>query len=122
MGKNILSIDDSSSMRQIIKSCLEKEGFKVFEAQDGLQGLEKINSSEIFDLFLVDVNMPNMDGISFVKELRKNHQYKNTPVVMLTTESQNEKKLEGQQAGATGWVIKPFNPEEFIKVVKRLTN
>ncbi len=121
MSKNILSVDDSSSMRQIIKSCLGKVGYTVSEASDGLEGLEKINAGEKYDLLIVDVNMPNMDGITFVKEVRKNGNYKTIPIIMLTTESQAEKKADGAIAGATGWVVKPFQPDEFIKVVERLT-
>ncbi len=121
MGKKVLSVDDSSTMRQIIKSCLEKEGYAVTEATDGLDGLEKVRSEDIYDLFLVDVNMPNMDGISFVKEIRKDARFSSTPILMLTTESLPEKKAEGAVAGATGWIIKPFNPDDFIKTINRVT-
>ena len=120
LTKSVLSVDDSSSMRQIIKSCLEKEGYNISEANNGLEALNKVQSGEKFDLFLVDVNMPEMDGISFVKELRKNSQYDKVPVVMLTTESQPEKRLQGAAAGATGWIVKPFDPAQFVKVVKKL--
>ncbi len=121
MGKKVLSVDDSSTMRQIIKSCLEKEGYTVTEAADGLDGLEKVKTEEAYDLFLVDVNMPNMDGISFVKEIRKDNRFSSTPILMLTTESLSEKKTEGAAAGATGWIVKPFNPDDFVKTINRVT-
>ncbi len=121
MGKRILSVDDSSSMRQIIKSCLEKEGYTVDEAEDGVVALDRAKDDKHINLFLVDVNMPNMDGITLVRELRKLDHYKNTPIIMLTTEGQAEKKSEGQKAGANGWIVKPFQPNEFLKVISRLT-
>ncbi len=122
MTKNILTVDDSPSMRQIIKSYLSRYGFNIQEAEDGLDALEKIKGGIPVDLFLVDVNMPNMDGISFVKELRKIQSYKGIPVLMLTTESMDNKKAEGAKAGATGWVVKPFDPDKFVKVIDRLLN
>ncbi|MDH4128451.1 MAG: response regulator [Spirochaetota bacterium] len=121
MVKHVLSVDDSPSMRMIIKSCLEKEGYQVTEACDGLDGLEKLKQGNEFNLLIVDFNMPNMDGISFVKEVRKLQTYNKIPIVMLTTESEALKKAEGARSGATGWITKPFDPEEFIKVVGRLT-
>ena len=121
MSKHILTVDDSPSMRMIIKSCLEKEGYQVSEACDGLDGLEKLKLTENYNLLLVDLNMPNMDGISFVKEVRKLNTYNKIPIVMLTTESEAIKKAEGAVAGATGWIVKPFEPEEFVKVIARLT-
>ena len=120
MNKKILSVDDSSSMRQIIKSCLNKEGYEIFEAEDGDVALEKIKSGEKYDLFLVDVNMPNMDGITLIKEIRKLGDLNATPIIMLTTESQPERKAEGAKAGATGWIVKPFEPDSFIKVINRI--
>ena len=124
MEKNILTIDDSSSMRKIVRSCLEnieKVNVNVFEAEDGVIALDLVKGGTAFDLFLVDVNMPNMDGITFVRELRKLSDHSKTPVVMLTTESQPEKKAAGQEAGANGWIVKPFDPEQFVKVVTHLT-
>ena len=120
MKKRVLSVDDSSTIRQIVKNCLEKENYDVFEAEDGLDALKKLEGVEGFDLLVVDVNMPNMDGISLVKELRKNPNYNTTPILMLTTESDTEQKLKGAQSGATGWIVKPFNPPEFVKIVKRM--
>ncbi len=120
MGKNILTVDDSSSIRHIIKSCLGNVGYSVSEATDGLNALNKVKTAT-FDLLIVDVNMPKMDGIAFVKEVRKIDNYKDTPILMLTTEDQREKKNQGKDAGATGWLIKPFNPDDFIKVIDRLT-
>ncbi|MDH5681807.1 MAG: response regulator [Spirochaetota bacterium] len=120
MSKNVLSVDDSPSMRQIIKSCLSREGYIVSEAEDGQDALNKILGDSAFDLMIVDVNMPNMDGISFVREARKLSNYKDTPIIMLTTESGMDKKAEGQAAGATGWITKPFEPQQFVRIIERL--
>ncbi|MDH5681808.1 MAG: response regulator [Spirochaetota bacterium] len=120
MSKNILTVDDSPSMRQIIKSCLSREGYLVSEAENGKAALDKISHTNHFDLFIVDVNMPVMDGITFVKEARKLAGLENVPIVMLTTESGMDKKAEGQVAGATGWITKPFEPHQFVKIIERL--
>ncbi len=119
MEINILTIDDSMNVRSIVKSYLEVENYLVSEACDGVDGLKKVKEKQ-FDLIIVDVNMPNMDGITFVKEVRKLLNYRNTPIIILTTESQEQKKLDGMRAGANGWVVKPFTGTEFGKVVKRL--
>jgi len=120
MEKNILCVDDSPSIRQIVKVCLEGEGFNVLEAVDGLDALDKVKGNSNINLFVVDVNMPNMDGITFVKELRKIEGFGDTPVIILTTESLASKKVEGKEAGANGWIVKPFDPPQFIKVITRL--
>ncbi len=116
--KNILCVDDSPSMRQILRSCLEKEGYRVYEAEDGLDGLNKVHNIK-FNLYIVDYHMPRMDGISFIKEVRKKNG--DIPIIMLTTESHDDKKSEGKQAGANGWIVKPFKPEQLIKIVERMT-
>ncbi|MDH5681809.1 MAG: response regulator [Spirochaetota bacterium] len=121
MSKNVLTVDDSPSMRQIIKSCLTREGYIVSEAENGEAALEKVKHATHFDLLIVDVNMPVMDGISFVREARKLTGLRNVPIVMLTTESGLEKKAEGQAAGATGWITKPFEPQQFVRLIQRLT-
>ncbi len=120
MSKRILCVDDSISVRQIVKSCLENHGYKIEDAVDGDDGLEKANANKDYVLFIVDYHMPNMDGITFVKELRKIPNYTDTPVIMLTTESMQERKAEGKEAGANGWIIKPFDPAQFTKVINRL--
>lgn len=115
----ILAVDDSASMRQMVAFTLTSAGFDVAQAEDGDVAL-KMAQKEKFNLVLCDVNMPNMDGISLVKALRTLPDYKFTPMLMLTTESTPEKKAEGKSAGATGWLVKPFNPEQLIATVKRV--
>ena len=115
----ILAVDDSASMRQMVAFTLKGAGFDVTEAADGAEALT-LAKSKSFNLILTDINMPNMDGISLTKELRKLPDYKFTPILTLTTESAPEKKQEGKSAGATGWLVKPFNPEQLIATVKRV--
>jgi len=115
----ILAVDDSASMRQMVAFTLKAAGFDVAEAQDGSVALEMARK-EKFSLVLADVNMPVMDGLSLVKNLRTLPDYKFTPLLMLTTESTPEKKAEGKAAGATGWLVKPFNPEQLVSTIKRV--
>ncbi len=115
----ILAVDDSSSMRQMVSFTLKSAGYDVDEAADGQQALAKAQSGR-YDVIVSDVNMPVMDGISLVKNLRQLPQYKFTPILMLTTESAGDKKMEGKQAGATGWIVKPFNPEQLVATVKKV--
>lgn len=115
----ILAVDDSASMRQMVAFTLKSAGFDVAEAADGVTALEMARK-EKFRLVLCDVNMPNMDGITLVRELRQLPDYKFTPLLMLTTESGPEKKQEGKQAGATGWLVKPFNPEQLVATINRV--
>jgi two-component system chemotaxis response regulator CheY len=103
----------------MIRMTLLRAGYEVFEAEDGAQGLKKA-SSETFDLVLSDINMPVMTGMEVLRGLRKLAQYKFTPIVMVTTESQPEKKQEGKAAGATGWIVKPFEPEQLLAVVTKV--
>jgi len=119
MTKNILSVDDSASIRQMVSFTLEKEGYGVIEASDGNDALARIQTKMI-DLVITDLHMPNMDGIGLIKALRADSQYRFTPIVMLTTESNSSKKDEGRRAGATGWIVKPFKPEQLVAVVKKL--
>lgn len=114
----ILAVDDSSSMRQMVSFTLKSDGHDVTEAEDGVVALNTAKSKN-FDLVLTDVNMPNMDGITLISELRKLPGYKGTPLLMLTTESASDKKQSGKDAGATGWIVKPFNPEQLLAVIKR---
>jgi two-component system chemotaxis response regulator CheY len=116
--KKIMTVDDSASMRQMIAFTLERAGYEVLQAEDGKDGLAKL-SGEI-DLFLTDLNMPNMDGLEFTRQIRAHERYKFIPIVLLTTESQAEKKLEGKAAGATGWIVKPFEPEKLLAVVQKV--
>ena len=115
----ILAVDDSASMRQMVAFTLKSAGFDVAEAEDGQAALE-LAKTEKFRLVLADVNMPRMDGITLVKNLRTLADYKFTPLLMLTTESTPEKKMEGKAAGATGWLVKPFNPEQLVATVQRV--
>lgn len=119
MGKTILSVDDSISIRQMVKFTLTKEGYEVIEAVDGVDALSKVVGKKI-DMVVTDLNMPNMDGITLIKELRKQPACKFIPIIMLTTESQDTKKQEGKAAGATGWIVKPFKPEQLLGVVKKV--
>jgi two-component system chemotaxis response regulator CheY len=115
----ILAVDDSASMRQMVTFTLKGAGYDVQEACDGSEALG-IAKQQKFDLVLSDVNMPVMDGIEFVTELRKLNEYKFVPVLMLTTESAGDKKMEGKKAGATGWIIKPFNPDQLLNTIKKV--
>ena len=119
MSSRILAVDDSASMRQMVAFTLKSAGFDVAEAEDGQAALD-LAKTEKFKLVLADVNMPRMDGITLVRNLRTLAEYKFTPLLMLTTESTPEKKMEGKAAGATGWLVKPFNPEQLVATVQRV--
>ena len=119
MAKTIMVIDDSASLRQVVGIALKGAGYDVVEAMDGMDALSKLKGQKI-NLVVCDVNMPNMDGITFVKEIKQLPNYKFTPVIMLTTESQENKKKEGQAAGAKAWVVKPFKPEVLLGAVAKL--
>ena len=119
MAKTILVVDDSSSMRQVVGMALKGGGYEVIEACDGKDALTKLSGQKIH-LVISDVNMPNMDGITFVQELKKIAAYKFMPVIMLTTEGSDEKKKAGQAAGAKAWVVKPFQPQQLLAVVTKL--
>ena len=119
MKKRILIIDDSASLRQVVAITLRNAGYEVTEAQDGMAALQKLDGTK-FHLAICDVNMPNMDGITFVREMKKLPAYRFTPVIMLTTESQEEKKREGQAAGARAWMLKPFQPPQMLAAVNKL--
>lgn len=116
---SILAVDDSASMREMVSFTLKSAGFDVTEAEDGVDALSKANGSS-FNLVLADVNMPNMDGITLIKELRSLPSYKFTPMLMLTTEAGADKKAEGKAAGATGWIVKPFNPDQLVATIKKV--
>jgi two-component system chemotaxis response regulator CheY len=119
MAKTILVVDDSASLRQVVGIALRGAGYDVIEACDGKDALAKLTGQKVH-LMISDVNMPNMDGITFVKTVKQNPLYKFTPVVMLTTESAENKKAEGQAAGAKAWVVKPFKPDMLLGAVKKL--
>jgi two-component system, chemotaxis family, chemotaxis protein CheY len=115
----ILAVDDSPSMREMVAYTLRSAGFDVAEAEDGAVALGLARQQK-FSLAIIDINMPNMDGMSLVRALRAEADYKFTPLLMLTTEAAADRKQEGKAAGATGWIVKPFNPEQLIATVKRV--
>ena len=120
MGKTILVVDDSVSMRQMVTFTLTGAGYEVVEAGDGKEAVDKLNGGAKPNLVITDLNMPNMDGIALIKAIRGMAPYKFTPILMLTTESSDAKKKEGQGAGATGWVVKPFNPEQMLATIQKV--
>ncbi|MFP4180518.1 MAG: response regulator [Spirochaetaceae bacterium] len=119
MAKKILCVDDSSTIRMLVKKALGPEGYEIVEAEDGKVGLDKSDEHDI-SLFIVDVNMPVMDGFGFVKNVREKSKYASTPIIFLTTESGAEKKQVGKELGVNGWFVKPFEAPSLLKVVKML--
>ena len=119
MAKTILIVDDSASLRVVVSIALKSAGYDVIEACDGKDALTKLTGQKIH-MIISDVNMPNMDGITLVKAIKQLAAYKFTPIIMLTTESQDEKKKQGQEAGAKAWVLKPFKPDQLLGVVQKL--
>ncbi|NNM61121.1 MAG: response regulator [Steroidobacteraceae bacterium] len=119
MAQTILAVDDSASMRQMVSFTLRRAGYEVVEAVDGVEALDYARANTV-DLVLTDVNMPKMDGITLVRELRQLNPYKFIPMLVLTTEAGPEKKLQGKQAGATGWLVKPFNPEKLLATIAKV--
>jgi two-component system chemotaxis response regulator CheY len=119
MAKTIMIVDDSASMRRVIEIALKGAGYEVIEGCDGKDALAKLTGQKVH-MIISDVNMPVMDGIAFLKAVKALPAYKFTPVIMLTTESEESKKREGQAAGARAWVVKPFQPEQLVNAVQRL--
>jgi two-component system, chemotaxis family, chemotaxis protein CheY len=117
--KRILTVDDSASVRQMVCFTLQKAGYEVAEAVDGRDGIDKAGSGK-FELIVTDLNMPNVDGIQLITAVRKLPGYSFVPILMLSTESQAEKKDAGRKAGATGWIVKPFNAEQLVAAVQKL--
>ncbi|MFT3954732.1 MAG: response regulator [Piscinibacter sp.] len=120
MAKTILIVDDSSSLRTVVKLALQRAGYDVHEAGDGKDALGQLDKLAKVHLIVSDVNMPNMDGITFVKNVKQHPRHKFAPVVMLTTEGQDAKKEEGRAAGAKAWIVKPFNPPQLLDAVSKL--
>jgi len=114
-----MTVDDSASVRQMVGFTLRQAGYQVVEAADGRDALAKVNGQPI-SMVITDLNMPNMDGIELIRQLRATPQCKYVPIIMLTTESQSERKIAGKAAGATGWIVKPFTQEQLIAVVKKV--
>lgn len=119
MSKMILAVDDSPSIRQMVIFTLRSAGYQVDDATDGQQGLSKAKT-KTYDLVLTDQNMPNMDGITLIKSLRALPEYKTVPLLILTTEDSEAMKEKGRDAGATGWIVKPFDPNKLLQVVKKV--
>ena len=119
MPKKILTVDDSPSIRQMVSFTLKSAGYSVAEAADGELGVAKALADK-FDLILTDQNMPNMDGLTLIRTLRQSAQCQKTPILMLTTEAGDDMKTQGREAGATGWLVKPFDPSKLLLVVKKV--
>jgi len=118
MVKKFLVVDDSASMRQLITFAMQDAGYEVLLAENGKNALDKLSSTKV-DMVITDLNMPDMDGIELITHLRGMPDYKFVPIVMLTTEAQEEKKRQGKAAGASGWIVKPFTPEQLLNVVRK---
>jgi len=118
MSKCVLVVDDSETVRQVLQLTLSNAGFDAIEAEDGDDALEKLASAPAVDMLITDLNMPNMNGLELIQKIRDDGKHRFTPIVMLTTESSEEKKRAGREAGASGWIVKPFKPEQLLKVVK----
>ena len=116
---SILDVDDSASMRQMVTFTLKSAGYNVVEAVDGQDAYDKTGARD-FDLVLTDQNMPRLDGIGLTKKLRDNPKFKTTPILILTTESSDQMKQMGRSAGATGWLVKPFDPAKLLEVIKKV--
>ncbi len=119
MGKVVLTVDDSASIRQMVGFTLKSAGYEVMDASDGEDGLHKAKTRTV-DLILTDQNMPRMDGLTLIRSLRALPQYRTTPILMLTTESSEAMKSAGRAAGATGWLVKPFDPQKLLEVVRKV--
>lgn len=119
MGKKIMTVDDSASVRQMVSFTLQEAGYDVVEACDGADALSKLQGNPV-NMIITDLNMPNLDGIGLIRNVRAGNISKFVPIIMLTTESQDAKKMEGKSAGATGWIVKPFKPEQLLAVVKKV--
>ncbi len=119
MGKNILIVDDSESIREVVSFTIENEGHNILQGIDGKDAIKHLNGDPL-DLIITDLHMPVMDGIEFIKHVRKTEGYKNIPILFLTTESQTAKKMEAKEAGATGWIIKPFVPAKLIAAINKV--
>jgi two-component system chemotaxis response regulator CheY len=120
MPKTILIVDDSSSLRTVVRISLTRAGYDVLEAADGVLGLKALDSAAKVNLIVCDVNMPNMDGITFVTKVKQHARHKFIPVIMLTTEDQQDKMNQGRTAGAKAWMVKPFNPPQLLDAVSKL--
>lgn len=119
MEKKILVVDDSKSIREVVSFTLQSHGYQVLVGVNGKDALKHLNGENI-NLVITDLHMPEMDGISFIREIRKNNDYKHIPILFLSTETSQEKKQEAKEAGATGWMVKPFQPDKLVKILHKL--
>lgn len=119
MSKHILVVDDSKTMRDMVKFTLTHAGYETTEAKDGVEAIAALENTPC-DLIITDLNMPNMDGFGLIEHVRQHTRHRFLPILMLTTESDPAKKERGKQAGATGWIVKPFNPDKLIQVVQKV--
>ncbi len=119
MAKSVLAVDDSKTMRDMVSFTLRGAGYQVVEADNGVNALKALHGQKV-DVIITDVNMPEMDGITLVKRIRGLPQHAGTPVLILTTESDQSKKDEGRAAGATGWIVKPFSPDKLLQIVAKV--
>ncbi len=120
MAKTILIVDDSASLRTVVRMSLARAGYEVLEAEDGTHALKKLDDTPKVHLIISDVNMPQMDGITFVTKVKQHARHRFAPVIMLTTEGQDAKKEQGRAAGAKAWIVKPFNPPQLLDAVSKL--
>lgn len=120
MTKTILTVDDSRTMREMLRRALEASGFNVVQAEDGVHGIEVLQGMDYPDVIITDVNMPRMDGLQFIEEVRSDQSFRAIPILVLTTESDAEKKARARRAGATGWIVKPFDPVKLVDAIKRV--
>jgi two-component system chemotaxis response regulator CheY len=119
MKKTILTVDDSATMRAMLKVALDDAGYTVVQAVDGVHGLEVLDG-ETPDVIITDINMPRMDGFGFIEGVRRDDRHRAIPILVLTTESDSEKKSRAREAGATGWIVKPFNPTKLVDAIRRV--
>ena len=120
MTKLVLTVDDSRTMRDMLRHALSEAGYRVVQAVDGIHGLEVLADGETPDVIVTDINMPRMDGFGFIEGVRRSDRHRATPILVLTTESDAEKKTRARQAGATGWIVKPFNPAKLVDALRRV--
>ena len=120
MTKLVLTVDDSRTMRDMLRHALSEAGYRVVQAVDGVHGLEVLADAETPDVIVTDINMPRMDGFGFIEEVRGDQRYRGIPILVLTTESDAEKKNRARMAGATGWIVKPFNPVKLVDAIRRV--
>ena len=121
MAKCVLTVDDSKTIRDMLKFTLAGAGFQVQQAEDGVDGLRTLKAAGAVDVIITDINMPNMDGFEFIENVRRDAAYKSTPILVLTTESGADKKTRAREAGATGWIVKPFDPQKLLDVILKVS-